>query len=43
MQFGLQDRRSVYRILEREGIELPRYAILDRTSADPAGKSNVKI
>ena len=30
MQFDIQDRRSVYQILEREGIELPRYAILDR-------------
>ena len=38
MQYDIQDRRSVYRILEREGIELPRYAILDRTSVDPAGK-----
>ena len=36
MQFDIQDRRSVYQILEREGIELPRYAILDRE--DPESK-----
>jgi len=30
-QFNIMDRRAVYRILEREGIELPRYAVLDRT------------
>lgn len=38
MQYDIQDRRSVYKILEREGIELPRYAILDRTSEDPTSK-----
>ena len=27
-----QDRRSVYRILCRERIELPRYAVLERDS-----------
>lgn len=26
----------MYSILEKEGIEIPRYAILDRTSSDPA-------
>lgn len=35
MQFDIQDRRSVYAILEKEGIEIPRYAILDRESDDP--------
>ena len=30
-QYNIMDRREVYRILEREGIELPRYAVLDRT------------
>ena len=35
MQFDIQDRRSVYAILEKEGIEIPRYAILDRDSDDP--------
>ncbi len=31
----MQDRRAVYSILEKEGIEIPRYAILDRGSEDP--------
>lgn len=31
----IQDRRRVYAILESEGIEIPRYAVLDRDSADP--------
>ena len=35
MQYDIQDRGSVYRILEREGIELPRHAIFDRS--EPAG------
>ncbi|XP_074107628.1 inositol hexakisphosphate and diphosphoinositol-pentakisphosphate kinase isoform X11 [Cotesia typhae] len=35
MQYGIQDRRRVYAILESEGIEIPRYAVLDRDSADP--------
>lgn len=30
-----QDRRKVYAILENEGIEIPRYAVLDRDSPDP--------
>uniref|UniRef100_A0A182KED1 Inositol hexakisphosphate and diphosphoinositol-pentakisphosphate kinase n=1 Tax=Anopheles christyi TaxID=43041 RepID=A0A182KED1_9DIPT len=29
------DRRRVYAILEHEGIEIPRYAVLDRDSPDP--------
>merc|ERR1711971_137237 len=29
-QFDIQDRRMVYQILENAGIEIPRYAILDR-------------
>lgn len=34
--FGnFQDRRRVYSILETEGIEIPRYAVLDRDSPDP--------
>ena len=32
-QFDIQDRTKVYNILENAGIEIPRYAILDR--ADP--------
>ncbi|XP_039442619.1 inositol hexakisphosphate and diphosphoinositol-pentakisphosphate kinase isoform X8 [Culex pipiens pallens] len=36
MQFDIQvDRRRVYAILEKEGIEIPRYAVLDRDSPDP--------
>lgn len=35
MQFDIQDRRKVYSILEEEGIEIPRYAVLDRDSQDP--------
>lgn len=35
MQYDIQDRRKVYSILEREGIEIPRYAVLDRESPDP--------
>ncbi|XP_058063906.1 inositol hexakisphosphate and diphosphoinositol-pentakisphosphate kinase [Anopheles bellator] len=35
MQFDIQDRRRVYAILEHEGIEIPRYAVLDRDSVDP--------
>ena len=30
-QYGIMVRTEVYRILEREGIELPRYAVLDRS------------
>ena len=37
MIFLLQDRRKVYSILESEGIEIPRYAVLDRDSPDPKG------
>lgn len=33
-------RRKVYSILENEGIELPRYAVLDRESEHPSGKNN---
>lgn len=35
MQYDIQDRRKVYRILEDGGIELPRYAVLDRDSPNP--------
>ncbi|XP_070536718.1 inositol hexakisphosphate and diphosphoinositol-pentakisphosphate kinase 2-like [Ptychodera flava] len=35
-QFGIQDRKHVYSILKRESIGLPRYAILDRDSTNPA-------
>ena len=35
-QFDIQDRTEVYNILENAGIEIPRYAILDRD--DPESK-----
>jgi inositol hexakisphosphate/diphosphoinositol-pentakisphosphate kinase len=35
LQYDIQDRRKVYSILEQEGIEIPRYAVLDRDSSDP--------
>lgn len=35
MQIDIQDRRKVYSILESVGIEIPRYAVLDRDSPDP--------
>ncbi|KAK4884538.1 hypothetical protein RN001_000809 [Aquatica leii] len=35
MQYDIQDRRKVYAILESEGIEIPRYAVLDRDNSDP--------
>ena len=40
-QYDLLDRRCVYRILSSEGVELPRYAVLDRSSVDP-GKNNLE-
>ncbi|CAG9837441.1 unnamed protein product [Diabrotica balteata] len=35
MQYDIQDRRKVYATLDVEGIEIPRYAVLDRDSPDP--------
>ncbi|XP_052126928.1 inositol hexakisphosphate and diphosphoinositol-pentakisphosphate kinase isoform X14 [Frankliniella occidentalis] len=35
MQYDIQDRRKVYSILAANGIEIPRYAVLDRDSPDP--------
>ncbi|XP_066244855.1 inositol hexakisphosphate and diphosphoinositol-pentakisphosphate kinase isoform X3 [Euwallacea similis] len=35
MQYDIQDRRKVYSILGAEGIEIPRYAVLDRDSPNP--------
>ncbi|CAH1271214.1 PPIP5K2 [Branchiostoma lanceolatum] len=32
MQYLIQDRREVYRILQEQGIELPRYAVFNRDS-----------
>ena len=31
-QFAIQDRREVYRILQENDIETPRYAVCDRVS-----------
>ncbi|XP_060116329.1 inositol hexakisphosphate and diphosphoinositol-pentakisphosphate kinase 1 [Heteronotia binoei] len=36
MQYYIQDRREVYRILQEEGIDLPRYAVLNRDPDKPA-------
>ncbi|KAJ8951234.1 hypothetical protein NQ318_010262 [Aromia moschata] len=35
MQYDIQDRRKVYSTLDSEGIEIPRYAVLDRDSSNP--------
>ncbi|XP_018110854.1 inositol hexakisphosphate and diphosphoinositol-pentakisphosphate kinase 2 isoform X7 [Xenopus laevis] len=35
MQYFIQDRREVYRILQQEGIDLPRYAVLNRDPVRP--------
>ncbi|XP_035252611.1 inositol hexakisphosphate and diphosphoinositol-pentakisphosphate kinase 2-like isoform X2 [Anguilla anguilla] len=35
MQYFIQDRREVYRILQEEGIDLPRYAVLNRDPDTP--------
>ncbi|XP_016425339.1 inositol hexakisphosphate and diphosphoinositol-pentakisphosphate kinase 1-like [Sinocyclocheilus rhinocerous] len=35
MQYFIQDRREVYRILQEEGIDLPRYAVLNRDPDRP--------
>ena len=41
MQYDIQDRRKVYSILESVGIEIPRYAVLDRDSPDPKRMSQL--
>lgn len=33
------NRREVYRILQEEGIDLPRYAVLNRDPDKPDGQS----
>lgn len=38
MQYYIQDRREVYRILQEEGIDLPRYAVLNRDPDRPEGR-----
>lgn len=35
IQYDIQDRRKVYKLLEEAEIELPRYVVLDRDSANP--------
>ncbi|XP_063066208.1 inositol hexakisphosphate and diphosphoinositol-pentakisphosphate kinase 2 isoform X10 [Engraulis encrasicolus] len=35
LQYCIQDRREVYRILKAEGIQLPRFAVLNRDPAQP--------
>ncbi|XP_066184189.1 inositol hexakisphosphate and diphosphoinositol-pentakisphosphate kinase 1 isoform X4 [Sylvia atricapilla] len=35
MQYYIQDRREVYQILQEEGIDLPRYAVLNRDPDRP--------
>lgn len=35
LQYCIQDRREVYRILKAEGIQLPRYAVLNRDPTRP--------
>ncbi|KAI5105372.1 inositol hexakisphosphate and diphosphoinositol-pentakisphosphate kinase 1 isoform X5 [Silurus meridionalis] len=35
MQYFIQDRREVYRILKEEGIDLPRFAVLNRDPDRP--------
>ncbi|XP_071747742.1 inositol hexakisphosphate and diphosphoinositol-pentakisphosphate kinase 2 isoform X10 [Lepeophtheirus salmonis] len=42
MQYDIQDRRSVYKTMEKEGIEIPRHAILNRDSDDPAQNTIVE-
>ncbi|XP_064471577.1 inositol hexakisphosphate and diphosphoinositol-pentakisphosphate kinase 2-like isoform X4 [Ornithodoros turicata] len=42
MQYDIQDRRKVYSILENAGIELPRYAVLDRESPDEKGRELIE-
>lgn len=36
---GFPIRREVYRILQEEGIDLPRYAVLNRDPDNPEGES----
>lgn len=36
---GFLLRREVYRILQEEGIDLPRYAVLNRDPNNPEGRS----
>lgn len=42
-QYDIQDRRKVYNILENNGVELPRYAIIDRDASANANKDLVEF
>lgn len=42
IQYDIQDRRKVYKILEEADIELPRYAVLDRDSANPEDRELIE-
>ncbi|KAG7473922.1 hypothetical protein MATL_G00100860 [Megalops atlanticus] len=42
MQYFIQDRREVYRILQEEGIDLPRYAVLNRDPDSPEDSNLVE-
>lgn len=42
IQYDIQDRRKVYRILENAGIELPRYVVLDRDSPNPEDREIIE-
>lgn len=42
IQYDIQDRRKVYKILEEADIELPRYVVLDRDSANPEERELVE-
>lgn len=39
----LLNRREVYRILQEEGIDLPRYAVLNRDPDKPDGQSAIYL
>ncbi|XP_076053274.1 inositol hexakisphosphate and diphosphoinositol-pentakisphosphate kinase 2-like isoform X3 [Oratosquilla oratoria] len=41
MQFDLQDRRSVYRILQKAGISLARFAVLERSNSSLTEKTSL--
>ena len=42
IQYDIQDRRKVYRVLENAGIELPRYVVLDRDSPNPEDREIIE-
>lgn len=40
---SMLNRREVYRILQEEGIDLPRYAVLNRDPDKPDGESSRSV